>query len=206
MAQVHVVRGRRIIAPEGNEIVEAARASQRVVVDLGTGDGRWLYRLARAHPDWCCIGIDANADAMRESSRRAARKFARGGAPNAWFVLAAVVTLPEALFSIADEVHVQYPWGSLRQMLLASKEDGLDRVAQLGKHGATFQIKLNLLPQDPENYAHLSGVYARAGLEVERLALLRVSPETTWGRRIGQGRTMPVLVIEGTFPFPHSSV
>ena len=198
MGQVHVVRGRTILALDGNEMVHAARASRRVVVDLGTGDGRWIYRLARANPDWCCIGIDANAAVMREPSWRAARKVARGGAPNAWFVLAAVESLPEALFSIADEVHVQYPWGSLRRMLLASDEDGLGRVAQVGKPGATFHITLNLLAGDAERHALLPDTYARAGLDVRRLDRLAVSPGTSWGKRIGQGAPMPVLIIEGS--------
>lgn len=197
MGQVHVVRGRRVIPLDGNEMVQAARASQRVIVDLGTGDGRWTYRLARAHPEWCCIGVDANAAAMRESSWRAARKVARGGAPNAWFVLAAVESLPEALFSIADEVRVQYPWGSLRRMLLVSDRNGLDRIARIGKPGAKFHIALNLLAGDPGQYADLPAIYARAGLEVRRLDVTTVSPGTSWGKRIGQGAPMPILVIEG---------
>jgi 16S rRNA (adenine(1408)-N(1))-methyltransferase len=195
--QVYVVRGRKVLALDGNELRRAAHASQRVVIDLGTGDGRWVYRLARGHPDWCCIGVDANAAAMRKFSWRASRKMARGGAPNAWFVLAAVETLPGALLSIADEVHVQYPWGSLRQMLLASGKDGLGHLARIAKPGAAFQITLNLLSEDSEGPAHLPRAYARAGLDVRKMELMTVAPATSWGKRIGQGGPMRVLVIGG---------
>lgn len=194
---LYVVRGRKVIALDGDGLRRAANASQRVVIDLGTGDGRWIYRLARAHPDWCCIGVDANAAAMRKSSWRASRKKSRGGAPNAWYVLASVETLPEALRSIADEIIVQYPWGSLRQMLLAPDGKELCDFARIGRPGATFRFTLNRLEQISEQLTDLAPAYARAGLEVQKLNAVTVCPGTSWGKRLGQGAPMPVLVIEG---------
>ena len=44
-------------------------AGRHVVIDVGTGDGRWLFRLARARPEWFCIGVDANLDATRHVAR-----------------------------------------------------------------------------------------------------------------------------------------
>jgi hypothetical protein len=92
---------------------------------------------------------------------------------------------------------VQYPWGSLRRMLLASNRNGLHRFARIGKPGAKLHIALNLLAGDPGQYADLPAIYARAGLEVQRLDVMTVSPGTSWGKRIGQGAPMPILVIEG---------
>jgi 16S rRNA (adenine(1408)-N(1))-methyltransferase len=57
-----------------------------VALDLGTGDGRSVLSAAAAQPDVLVIGVDASAEAMAESSRRAAR---RGALPNALFVVAA---------------------------------------------------------------------------------------------------------------------
>jgi len=84
-----------------------------VVVDVGTGDGRWLYRLARARPERLRIGVDATLDAARQVARRARRHPERGGAPNLTFVRAGAEGLPGSLAGLAAEVHVQYPWGSL---------------------------------------------------------------------------------------------
>ena len=64
----------------------------RVVVDLGTGDGRFVLAAAAAGPDTLVIGVDASAGAMAEASRRAAGPTRRGGLPNALFVVAAAET------------------------------------------------------------------------------------------------------------------
>jgi 16S rRNA (adenine(1408)-N(1))-methyltransferase len=58
----------------------------RVAIDLGTGDGRAVLATAAADPGTLAIGVDASADAMTESSRRAAR---RNALPNALFAVAA---------------------------------------------------------------------------------------------------------------------
>ena len=93
---LHVVQGKRFEVVDGRELRRAAAAAERVVVDLGAGDGRWVYRRARAHPAWVGVALDANAAGMRETARRAGRKPARGGAANAWFIRAMVAALPPA--------------------------------------------------------------------------------------------------------------
>jgi 16S rRNA (adenine(1408)-N(1))-methyltransferase len=57
----------------------------RVTLDLGTGDGRAILAAAAEKPDTLVVGVDANAAAMADASRRAARRKLR----NALFVAAA---------------------------------------------------------------------------------------------------------------------
>jgi 16S rRNA (adenine(1408)-N(1))-methyltransferase len=54
-----------------------------MAIDLGTGDGRFVLAAAAARPDTLFVGIDANADGMRDASRRAAKL------PNALYAVAA---------------------------------------------------------------------------------------------------------------------
>jgi 16S rRNA (adenine(1408)-N(1))-methyltransferase len=68
-----------------------------VTVDLGCGDGRAVLAAAAAQCDRLVVGVDANAAAMAEASRRAARKPAHGGLPNALFMMAAAEALPPEL-------------------------------------------------------------------------------------------------------------
>ena len=56
------------------------------MIDLGTGDGRYVLRAADDQPDTLVVGLDANAAAMAAASRRATR---RGVTPNALFAVAA---------------------------------------------------------------------------------------------------------------------
>ena len=73
---------------------------------------------------------------MIDSSRRAAAKAARGGRPNALFLVAAAETLPSELSGIAGGVTVNFPWGSLLRGVLAQDMpilEGLGRL--LGPNG-----------------------------------------------------------------------
>ncbi len=92
------------------------------MVDLGTGDGRWVLAAAAADPNALVIGVDANADAMAEASRRAAGPARRGGVSNALFVVASAEALPPELDGVADLVTIHLPWGSLLRGALALDE------------------------------------------------------------------------------------
>ena len=52
------------------------------------------------------------------TAAQARRKPARGGAPNALFIVAAAEALPEPLTGIADEITINYPWGSLLRIVV----------------------------------------------------------------------------------------
>jgi len=129
---VQLVWGSKILEVDGSTLRDEGAGFKYVAVDLGAGDGRFVYRLARTHADWFCVAIDANADGLRDRSRRAARKPSRGGAPNARFVRAAAENLPRALESFADVIYVLYPWGRLLRAVLAADLEVLLRIARLG--------------------------------------------------------------------------
>lgn len=81
-----------------------------IVLDIGTGDGRFVFAAAKANPNRFYIGIDANAKPLEKRSIKITRKRAKGGMPNAMFVQAAVEDLPEELDGIASEIYVNFPW------------------------------------------------------------------------------------------------
>ena len=90
-----------------------------VIVDIGTGDGRFVYRSAKENPHKFFIGIDANTKPLEKISMKATRKPSKGGLPNLLFVQAAVENLPEELNETADEIHIHFPWGSLLQAVVS---------------------------------------------------------------------------------------
>jgi 16S rRNA (adenine(1408)-N(1))-methyltransferase len=68
-----------------------------VTLDIGTGDGLFVYRSARSHPTQFFVGIDPNTRPLQKISQKIYRKPAKGGAPNALFIQASVENLPEEL-------------------------------------------------------------------------------------------------------------
>lgn len=208
---VDVVRGRKIVRTDGSLLRAAVAAARFVVVDVGTGDGRWVYRTARRHPDWLCVGIDANASGLRETSRRAARRMTRGGTPNAWFIRARAEEPPTACRGIADEIRVHYPWGGLLRGLMEPRPALLDGLAALGKPGARFDVAVNVSALDGDSgtigdgpavragrlAARLARPYAAAGIVLTSAAADPAGPGTTWGRRLGRGRPATAVVLTG---------
>jgi 16S rRNA (adenine(1408)-N(1))-methyltransferase len=193
METIDIVRGRTIIRTDGTELRAHAAAAARVLVDIGTGDGRYVYRVARANPTWLCIGIDANAEVMRGSSYRASRKPSRGGAGNAVYVRAALDALPRALDGIADEITVLHPWGSLLDAVTTG--EGLARVARIGKPAAQLVVIVNRSAMRCEID---TAAYARAGLLVQRVDDQLGTAGTTWGARLASTRPMESVVITAT--------
>ena len=111
-----------------------------MLVDLGTGDGRFVLGTAVANPARLVIGIDPVADALAYASRRAAAPARKGGLPNALFVAAAAESLPRDLHGVAERVTVNLPWGSLLRGALALDEWAASGIACLVAPGGVVEL------------------------------------------------------------------
>jgi len=208
---MRIVRGRKVVTDDGAFF---AQPHARVVVDVGTGDGRFVYRSAREHPDALWVGVDPVAEAMRESSSKSRRKPAKGGAPNALFVVASIEQLPSELFGVADEITVNYPWGSLLAAVATPVPESLAALVSLGKPGACLRVLLNYSVFEDEDYmtrlglppfneaaveARLAPALAAVGMSVTHHELRDgpVGEHTSWERRLVAGSRRRTLVIEG---------
>jgi 16S rRNA (adenine(1408)-N(1))-methyltransferase len=215
LGRVRQVVGKATRDLSASDFAQLRRGYRRVVLDVGTGDGKHVLAQARRCPDALVIGLDASADAMRAVSARAAGKPARGGVPNAVFVWASVEQLPREIAGV-DEVHVLMPWGSLLRALVQPDLGVLDAVARTCSPGARFLVTLNLhawrppVPEvgsDPEPtpesaLAQLAPEWAGAGWRLESAEYLGVweiaDLATSWTKRLGASRQrLDVLALRG---------
>lgn len=139
---------------------------------------------------------------MVDASRRAAAKAARGGRPNALFVVAAAETLPTELSGIASAVTVNFPWGSLLRGVLAQNLPILAGLGRLLGPNGRLEAMVSAVAHDgltlPDESDLLAG-YRAAGLDLseywqatgEEIADRR----TSWARRLGVGHDRPVWCI-----------
>lgn len=148
-----------IKAPSTNS---SSDTGEGVIIDIGTGDGHFVYQSARQNPNKLYIGIDSNARSLAKISEKIHRKPAKGGAPNVLFIQAAVEDLPSELDSVADEVHVHFPWGSLLRAVATGEIALLENLRRICAPGALLEIVIGL---DPE----------RDQTEIERLGLTPLS-------------------------------
>jgi len=206
-AMVELVRGKMRTPVPATQVREVASKFREVGIDVGTGDGRWAYRMARAHPERFCLGIDANAAGLRDVSFRAGRKPSRGGVSNMWFIRAAAETLPAGLEHLADHITIFYPWRRLLDGILTPDPAVIRPIALLGKPGAQILICINesaLHPgtrhADPVDcsalLARLGPPYAEVGIVLAGCQFAS-GPGTTWGDRVGKDRPGPSVVLTG---------
>ena len=159
-----------------------------VIIDLGTGDGSFVYQSARRHPDRFYIGIDAQSSAMEKVSEKIHRKPAKGGATNILFIQAAVEDLPSELDGVADEIHAHFPWGSLLRALALGDKVVLRNLRRACAPGAWLEVVIAL---DPE----------RDRAEIERLGLSPLSIEFLETTLIPRYRAADFEVVEyGSLP------
>jgi 16S rRNA (adenine(1408)-N(1))-methyltransferase len=211
------VRGKRTYELSRSELVDLISPYEDVLVDVGTGDGRFVLAHARANPRTFAIGLDPVASAMESSSLSAARKRERGGTPNALFVVATAEDSPPELAGVADAVSVLLPWGRLLRGVLLGEPDVLGSLARIARPGARVRIVLNNeifedpvpldaaeLPEATVEYAQaeLEPRYAQAGIRLDSARFLDEDEvkrlRTTWSRRLAHGRSPRFLEIRGT--------
>jgi len=161
-----------------------------------------VRNVASRNPDWLVIGVDANFDALRETSRRFAAKPARGGLPNALLGRLALADAPGELVGLADSLTVLLPWGSLLRAAAVPDRDVLRAVRGLCKPGAKLRVLFGYGPRtdgaairefglrrldDPTTFRALEHEYRGAGFAVRARAVdtdeVRELP-TTWAKRL----------------------
>ncbi|HEU4710910.1 MAG TPA: class I SAM-dependent methyltransferase [Pyrinomonadaceae bacterium] len=165
-----------------------------VIIDIGTGDGRFVYQSARQNPNKFYIGIDPNVKPLEKISEKVHRKPAKGGAPNVLFVQSAVEDLPAELDGVADEVHVHFPWGSLLRAFVTADVEVLRNVRRICSPGALLEVVINDHIAD-----QLIERYRSVGFEVLEHGSVPASQwsefETTWARKLKQNERRSVVYL-----------
>lgn len=210
-----VVTGKKTSTLTRDELDVRVGSYAQVLVDLGAGDGRFAYALAREHRAIFAIAIDPVQENMREFSAKAARKAERGGAPNVVYVVASIEQLPAELDEIAHEVRITLPWGSLMRGILLGDALVLANIARLLREGARTRITLNTrifddpvpvdvrdLPEATPEYADASLALAFARARMRLDAARWMAPEevaalgTTWAKRLSHRAPPRSLYLE----------
>lgn len=174
-----------------------------VIIDIGTGDGTFVYQCARRNPAKFVIGIDPSPRPLEKISERVHRRPAKGGLPNVLFLQAAVEDLPNELDGVADEIHVHFPWASLLRSVAVGDPDILGDLRRICAPGALLEVVLALDDERDRTELARLGVksldasyvqdvlatrYRAAGFEIKEFGRLPDAEwsklHTTWARRL----------------------
>ncbi len=150
---------------------------------------------ARSHPSELVLALDANADGMREASRRASS--------NALFLVCAAEAIPAELDGVADLLTIHFPWGSLLSGVTGAAPEFTVRLAGLVAPSGAVRLLVASAERDggrgqpdldPERVAR---AWESHGLRVTGLRSANVADavaaHSSWGKRLlrnpGPGRS-----------------
>jgi len=190
-----------------------ATTGEGVVVDIGTGDGLFVYQSARQNPNKFYIGIDPNVRPLEKISEKIHRKSSKGGASNVLFVQSTIEELSTELEGVADEVHIHFPWGSLLKAVAAGDTAVLQGVRRICAFDALLEVVIGLDESRDRSEITRLGLesfsvdfidsvlasnYLAAGFEITERGRLRPGewPEfkSSWARRL-RGDTRPITYL-----------
>lgn len=135
-----ILKGTKTVDLSKDELTEIIGQFDRVHIDLGTGDGRNIYKLAINDQNTFYIGIDPVKENLFDISKKIIKKPSKGGLSNVVFVIAAAESLPFELKNIADSISILFPWGTLLEYVIKPNRDILSNVADLAKKEAHFEF------------------------------------------------------------------
>ncbi len=171
----------------------------RVVLDLGTGDGRYVHTLAERNPHWFVIGVDSCRENLREHSRMKL--------PNALFIIANAQKLPNELNGLASHITINFPWGSLLEGLLANDPTLMRGLESISFSATSIDVRLNggamaevgtaleAGAKKIHNNLLCAGWQMDDPVAIDICALLKFP--STWAKRLAFGRDPHAMQLSG---------
>jgi len=155
-----------ITGDKKNEINESSfkdvcAKHNKIILDLGTGDGIFVYKNALKNKDNLYIGLDPAEKQIKIYSKKSNRRRLK----NTLYVLGSLEKMPEELYSTIDKVFVNLPWGTLLEKIVKSNEAYTEELSKILKAGGEIEVVFGYLPElEPS--------------ETERLGLPKIENES----------------------------
>ena len=196
---METIRGRKSLEIDWNEWKDRLAHYERIILDLGTGDGGYPRTLADRHPHWFVIGVDSCRENLREYSRAKLN--------NLLFVIASAQELPQELMGLVSHLTINFPWGSLLEGLLSGDPRLLHGLNSVSRARAALDLRLNggaLAEAGKTLEAGTDRIYynlIRAGWQLAYPVMMDAGAlkkfPSTWAKRLAFGRDPRVTLLSG---------
>ena len=105
-----------------------------IVVDIGTGNGKFVSKLAIRYPDRLIIGIDPNHHNLIHTSLKNPK--------NSLYLLSDIENLPKELNGIVNQIFINFPLGSLLRGIINVENQTWNNLKRICRSGAFIDIIL----------------------------------------------------------------
>lgn len=188
---------------------------QSIHVDIGTGDGKYIYRQALKNPNVYFIGIDNVKKNLEKFSAKILRKY-RNNTSNVLFIISSLEAIPYDINNIADRITIYLPWGILLEAIVRPLEEILKYVVIIAKNRSFFEFIITYSHIYEENEMRKRGLpnielnyfcegYQKKlrsiGLVLTKISILSNDQlkqiESSWAKKLAFGRPRQFFKLEG---------
>lgn len=188
---------------------------QSIHVDIGTGDGKYIYKQALKFPNVYFIGIDNVKKNLEKTSTKVLKKY-KNNTGNILFIISSLEAIPYDINNIADRITIYLPWGILLEAIVRPLEEILKHVAIIAKNQSIFEFIITYspiyegnemerrgLPNIGPNYfcAEYQKKLKSIGLVLTKISILSNDQlkqiESSWAKRLAFGRARQFFKLEG---------
>lgn len=198
---METIRGKSSHELDFNSLAERLADYNHILLDLGTGDGRFVCCLAGQQQDRFFIGIDA--------CRENLRAYSRSKLANALFIIASAQALPKELNGLVSHVTINFPWGSLLESLLVGDPALMNGLSSISYLNTGIEIRLNggaLAEAGTPLETGAQKIYhnmLRSGWQINAPVMMNASAlrnfPSTWAKRLAFGRDPRAMTMSGCF-------
>ena len=196
---METIRGRKSLDLDCTIWKERIATYNCIVLDLGTGDGRYARTLAEMNPGHFVIGLDSCRENLREHSQAKLQ--------NLLFVITPAQDLPHELENLVSHITINFPWGSLLQSLLSADSKLMCGMKAISRPKTSLTLRLNggaLAEAGKTLEAGTDRIYynlLQAGWQIEHPVMmdagaLKIFP-STWAKRLAFGRDPRAMILSG---------
>ena len=198
---MEIIRGKASLDLDLTELKERLANYHRILLDLGTGDGKFAFCHADKFPDRFVIGVDSCRENLHE--------YSRAKLPNLLYIIASAQNLPQELNGLISNITINFPWGSLLESLLIGDPKLMSGLASISRSVTTVEIRLNggALTEVGWNLeAGAEKIYSnllQADWQVNIPTLMNTNAlrsfPSTWAKRLAFGRDPRAIEMNGRY-------
>lgn len=196
---METIRGKMSLDLNTTDLYARLANYNRIVLDLGTGDGKFAFCHADKFPNHYVIGVDSCRENLHEHSR--------AKLPNLLYIIASAQALPHELHGLVSHITINFPWGSLLESLLIGDDRLLSGLESVAGSSAAVDIRLNGGALAEQGWSLEDGTkcifenLTSAGWNLRKPEMLdsralRAFP-STWAKRLAFGRDPRAVQLSG---------
>jgi len=196
---METIRGKTSLNLDLTDFYARLANYNRIMLDLGTGDGKFAFCHADNFPSHFVIGVDSCRENLHEHSR--------ANMPNLLYIIASAQALPHELHGLVSHITINFPWGSLLESFLIGDDRLLHGLESVAGSSAVLDIRLNGGALAEQGWSLEDGAerifenLILAGWRIRKpgtmdARALRAFP-STWAKRLAFGRDPRAIQLSG---------